>query len=481
MAKELAKAKDKVVVAEVERFGEKLLIPEAMKIDQAIDLLKRRKAYEEEETVIQTTIDCYPWDGAVALERVLTAKYGWAQQVAQRSFFGKTPPQMIEIASGFGKKITVPWGQFSIPDCEGSINTGVDVTPEGRAQFQLIANVLRKDEATVRDLFAKVAAEVKANSIYRGQAIRVRFLDDDGNLMGLSYPEFLDTASVDPAGLVLSRDLERAVKTSLFTPITRPLDCLANGIPVKRGILLAGTFGTGKTLIAHVASKLAVEAGVTFLYIRKAAELSYAIEFARQYQSPACVIFCEDIDREMDGERNEDMDQILNTIDGIDSKTTNVIVVLTTNNKKGIHPAMLRPGRLDAVLDILPPDAEAIGRLIHVYAKGALEHDIDLHAVGEMLAGNIPAVIAEVVKRAKLSQLSLQEPGTRVLALSSQSLVDAALTIQGQVELLKPADKVEKTSLEVALADVVASAMEGDIGLMKKGLRAVPAIAKAMN
>src|ERR1700690_3769797 len=121
MAKDLSKEKEKVAVAEVERFGEKVTIPETMKIDQAIALLMRRKEYEEEETVIQTTIDCYPWDGAVALERVLTAKYGWAQQVAKEGFFGKTPPQMIEIASGYGKKVTVPWGEFSIPDCVGRL------------------------------------------------------------------------------------------------------------------------------------------------------------------------------------------------------------------------------------------------------------------------------------------------------------------------------------------------------------------------
>ena len=41
---------------------------------------------------------------------------------------------------------------------------------------------------------------------------------------------------------------------NLFTPITRVKDCIKNSIPVKRGILLGGTYGTGKTLAATVAA-----------------------------------------------------------------------------------------------------------------------------------------------------------------------------------------------------------------------------------
>lgn len=58
-----------------------------------------------------------------------------------------------------------------------------------------------------------------------------------------------------------------------------------------------GTYGTGKTMAATVASRLAVDAGITYVYVPRADELSDAIEFAKQYQSPACVIFCaEDIE-----------------------------------------------------------------------------------------------------------------------------------------------------------------------------------------
>lgn len=479
---DLSNAKKKTAVAEIQRFGEKLIIPEGMSLKQAADLIARREAYEGQETVLQSVFNCYPWDGAAMLEKVLAEKYGWAQQVPTPGFFGDSPPARIEIECGYGKTMTVPWGQMAIPGVSGALILGAEMVKAGCFRFKLFAKVLRRDEPTIQDLFEKVRKKITEESIYRGQAIRVEFLDSDGDLLSEpTQPKFLDTASVDPSMLVLSKDLEKMVRSSLFTPITRPLDCLANGIPVKRGILLSGTFGTGKTLIAHVASKLAVEAGVTFLYIKRAKELPYAIEFAQQYQSPACAIFCEDIDREMDGDRSEDMDQILNTIDGIDSKTTNVIVVLTTNNKKGIHPAMLRPGRLDAVLDVAPPDAEAIERLIKIYAKGSLADDVDLEPVGKVLAGNIPAVIAEVVKRAKLSQLALQAPGTKVTKIGTQALLDAALSIQAQVDLLNPPEKVKRPDLEVAIGNAVVNALNGNLENISDTHYGVNRIRSALN
>src|SRR5690606_20126549 len=131
----------------------------------------------------------------------------------------------------------------------------------------------------------------------------------------------------------------------------------------------------------------AVQNGITYLYVPRADELKDAIEFAKLYQNPASVVFCEDIDRVTKGERSVAMDDILNIIDGIDTKTANIMVVLTTNHMDNINPAMLRPGRLDAVIPVTPPDAKAVERLIRVYAKGAVRADEDLAHVGATLAG----------------------------------------------------------------------------------------------
>ena len=456
----LANAKPEINVADIVRHGDKLILPEKMTLGDAAVLIKRRMEYESQKTQVQEAFNCFPLDGAVQLDWVLNDKYGWAPAVATPGFFRDNPPTLISVAIGPHETKQVPWGRFLLPNVEGHIDCGVTMKGN-RYCFQLSATMLRRDEPEVRALFNTLRDRINSHSIYRGKAIRINFLDSDGDAITNPEPTFLDTEAVEPEMLILSEHVYRAVNTSLFTPIRRTADCFANGIPVKRGILLGGTFGTGKTLIAHVASKHAVDAGITFLYIQKAEELPQAIEFARQYQSPACVIFCEDIDREMDGERDEDMDEVLNTIDGIDSKTSNIIVVLTTNEIGKIHPAMLRPGRLDAVIDVTPPDGPAIERLVRAYAKGALDPNESLVEVGKVLNGNIPAVIAEVVKRAKLAQLALQEPGTMVKMLTASALLESAQTIQAQVELLKPKVVAVRPPLEGTFVDLMREAVTG--------------------
>ncbi len=68
---------------------------------------------------------------------------------------------------------------------------------------------------------------------------------------------------------------------------------------------------------------------------------------------------------------------------------------------------------------------------------------IDLAEVGKILDGTIPAVIEEVVKRAKLAQLKLQPRHSKVELISSEALVISAKSMQEQVKILEDASKVE--------------------------------------
>lgn len=477
--KSLSEQDMKIAVAGIQYFGDKITLPVDMTVDQAIKTLERRKAFEQEDTVMTQEFAVFPYDGAVSLDNVLRAKFGWAEAVKIPGFFGDTPPQMQNIEVGPGERRMVPWGRFVIPTISGFIQTGV-AERNGQYHFQLNAKVKRKDEGSIKELFRLVEEETQRSSIYRGKAIKLRFKDEDGDTT-MPDPRFLDTTTIDPAMLVYSDHIMRSVQTNLYTPITRIEDLKRNGIAIKRGILLGGTFGTGKTLAAAVASKLAVEHGVTYIYVPRADELAHAIEFAKQYQDPACVVFCEDIDRVVAGERSVAMDDVLNIIDGIDSKNSNIMVVLTTNDLDSIHPAMLRPGRLDAVIPIDPPDGKAVEKLIRLYAGGAVEPSTDLTKVGEVLAGNIPAIISEVVKRAKLSELAILEPGKRVTKLSEDALLDAARTMTAQMALLDAASNgpEARPALEQALTDVVRHAMDPAVEAATAGAKDSKRLAKA--
>lgn len=438
-----------VHVAEVVNYGEKIVLPDGMKIPDAMDILQRRQKFLSEKVILSETFDAFPWDGANALYEVLQKKFAWV------------PPSSggasVKVAVGFNEHKFVPWGAFEIPGIAGSVNCDVSVVG-GRFQFAMQARVFRYDEATIKDIFAEVRAYLKTNSIYRGKAIKIRFLDDDGDRLPMPDPQFMDTSKITRSMAVYSDHISDAIETNLLTPIERVDDLLANGLPIKRSVLLGGTYGTGKTLAATVASKVAVDSGNTYLYIPRADELKEAIEFAKQYQSPACVIFCEDIDRVISGERTIGMDDLLNIVDGIDTKQNHLIMVFTTNDLEAINPAMIRPGRLDSVIEVTPPDAKAVERLLRLYAGDTLPLSADLTMAGEALKGQIPAVVAEAVKRAKLVMLKKSPKGAKLEGLTEDAIIEASVTLQGQMSLLQrliDADQKEAPTVDSVMTSLV--------------------------
>lgn len=465
MAKSLADQERVVHVTEVVKHGEKLILPEKMSADEAIEFLDRWQREQEQEVEINDTFDVLPQDGAYGLARVIADLFGWAQSIPTPGFFGSSHPQMIKVQVSPEERVEIPWGRISLPNVSGYLETGVQRSRTGRAQFALSAVVKRKDQAEVERIFSSLREYLKTNSIYRGKAIKIRFRDDAGKLLQMPQPEFIDTSRIDESKLVYSEDVMNAVKANLFTPIQRIQDCIANDIKIKRGVLLGGMYGTGKTLAASVASKYAVQNNVTYVYTPHAAELGDAIEFAKQYQANGCVVFCEDIDREVTGERSVRMDDILNILDGIDTKGANIITVLTTNHLENINKAMLRPGRLDAIINVTPPDAKAVEKLIRLYGGEAVSAEEDLTEVGVVLDGQIPAIIEEVVKRAKLFQLSLTDPGTKVTGITAEALTQAAKTMKTQMDLL--ADPVPEkadtigSAFSVLVADTVRNTLNG--------------------
>lgn len=444
---------NEVHVAGVKHYGEQIILPEDMSIKQAMKVLLQRLEYMEQVVNVNQEYQRFPWDGAWALAQVLKRKYGFAQMQAQRSLFGSNPPQMLNVEVSPGRIEAVPWGQFTLPNLEdGTITCGFN----GR-NFVLQAKVKRKFESYVRELFAEVKQQLDEHSIYMGQPVRLTY-NEDQELPEIS---FVSTADADIDKLIYSAEIESAIRTNLFTPIERVEDCQRNGIPVKRGVLLAGHFGCGKTLAAKAAAKLAQEHGVTFIYIDKAADFAKAIEFAKTYSKPAAVVFCEDIDRAMSGERTAEVDDILNIVDGIDSKSFNIMTVLTTNNLDKITPAMQRPGRLDAIIEVGPPDAEAAERLVRAYGGHLIDAGEDLTEVGKELEGYVPAVLAEVVKRAKLSQLALLERGERLNRITAAALMDAAVTIRAQAQRLKTAkDEAPAPTIDRLFHGIVDSRIE---------------------
>lgn len=391
---------------DIQHTGTKITLPEdpsPMPLRTAIAALERKAADEETELDVHEIIDAYPEDALVAFNEAMRQKYGWASPVPVMTFFGPVAPDLITVQTGpyYDNQVQVPFGQFTLPGVENPIQTHRHRL--GNKMVLVITGTVRKREAPVVRELANLAREIlKTQSIYKGKAIRLKS-DDDGDLDISSAPTFIHTDFVNPDELILNPEELEQVKAALWAPIQNTEACTRHKIPLKRGILLEGTYGTGKTMTATVTSKICVDNGWTYILLDDVRALKDALLFAERY-SPA-VIFAEDAER-VAGERDQRGNDLLNIIDGVLTKNSQVITVLTTNFVEQIDHAMLRPGRLDAVISIRAPEALAVERLVRLYGRGLVGMSEDLREVGDALAGNIPATIREVVERSKLAMVA---------------------------------------------------------------------------
>ncbi|MEN3238231.1 ATP-binding protein [Methylobacterium ajmalii] len=366
-----------------------------------------------------------PWDALVAVYRAMQRLYGVVIAESIQTFFGEIKPDMITIFTGVADhdRIQVPMGRMALPNVSEPVNIGMF---EGGAFIS--GTVRRRDRAFLVEIANLARKLLREESVYRGQAIRLG-VDDDGDLDMNRQPEFMDIRHVAEGDMIHAAETTALIRTNIFAPLKNTEACRRHRIPLKRGILLEGRYGTGKSPTARVTARVAADHGWTFITLDRVQGLKAAIEFARAYQP--CVIFAEDIDRAADRD-DEDVNDLVNMLDGVLTKDAEIMVVLTTNFIEKIDKALLRPGRFDAVISIQPPDAETSVRLIQTYARGLLGEG-DLTQVGGVIAGWIPATIREVVERAKLSMLTDDRA-----QITPDDLMISAVGMKRHMELLEP-------------------------------------------
>ena len=405
--------------------------PDKMPIDKAVEALLRKQADEEQIFEVFEIIDAYPFDAAVACTKAMINLYGWAspQTEITKSMFGvqKNPPIMLAVKTGLADDDVVqcPLGAFKLPGVDEMVKTLIDQVAPGKLGFVITGKVKKRSKHIVLELATETRRIVKEQSIYRGKAIRLG-VDDDGSLDVNNPPAFLDVREKDD--LVFDHDIQAQIDTSILTPILHTKAVRAARIPLKRTILLEGPYGTGKSLTARMAARVCEENGWTFILLDRVQGLRAALEFANRY-SPA-VVFAEDIDR-VSEVRDEDANDLINMIDGVLSKRSEIMTILTTNFAEKIDQAMIRPGRLDAVISLRAPTDEAVQRLIRVYAGALLPADTDVSQAAKELSGQIPASIRECVERAKLGMI-----GRGADKLADSDLVVSAQTMKNHLKLL---------------------------------------------
>lgn len=447
-----------------------IALPQGMSPTKAMRVLHAQILQDETHVAIHEVVDAWPLDGAVAFQHVLEEKYGFVQQVPIPGFFGDRPPSQVGVRiDAKGNTRSVSWGRMEISVLDhATLDTGF-IEENGSWKFLIQGNVKKKFLKEIEDIARRTRQRVRSHSIYKGKAIRLDFRDEDGDRKCFDpsdSPVFIDIDREKVGNVVYNKDVEAVVHMALLNPIKYPDACRRIGVPLKRGALLEGPYGTGKTLTAYEMALHGTDNGFTFIYLMDVRDLDMAMKFAEHY-APA-IVFAEDIDQIAKlGQRDRaEINRLTNILDGVDAKGREIFTVFTTNYKSAIDGCFLRPGRLDCVVTLSPPDTGAAVRLVRQYGRdehgnSILNPELTDEAIGRAIDPLVEleanaAFYRETVERAKLAAL----PGyvqDGMLSLTEENLHAAAVSMESHIELLRQQSPQEHTN--TIGDDVMAAAM----------------------
>lgn len=468
---------------EVLRFGARFVRANSYK--ELHKALLQAEELEEQPVEISFEFDCYPLDGIVAVNRALEKVYGFTHAKERMTFFGPRPPRRLNIAISLDESIQVVYGEMAPPAWEGGSLSLFVKGATAPLALGVSGVVKRKFEPSIKEVVETAKMFLKMNSIYRGQPVELdlSYVGTENFDPTQCAPRFMDVTK--EVMLILPRDIEFELQTEVWDVMRRPEDFRINGVAVKRGVLLKGKFGTGKSLTSFYTAQLAKECGWTYFYLKTPDKFLSAYRLAQLY-SPS-VLFVEDCDAIFSGERTKEMNAILETLDGVGAKNAEVITVFTTNFPEKINDAFMRSGRVDIDIELTPPDAEAAGRFVQHFADRFLAPDIDLTEVGKAFADLVPADIVNGISRAKMRAIGVHgsdidgKVSTEMLVLAggvmqkkSKPRGDGTTQAERDLGTVKKAHQILSPS-RVALEEIIGpkvDAVAGDVKKIKKTLGA---------
>ena len=248
---------------------------------------------------------------------------------------------------------------------------------------------------------------------------------------------FKDVAGIDEAKEELEEIIDFLRDPQKFTRL---------GGRIPKGVLLAGSPGTGKTLLARA---IAGEAGVPFFTISGSdfVEMFVGVGasrvrdlFAQGKKHAPCIIFIDEIDAVgrhrgagLGGghdEREQTLNQLLVEMDGFEGND-GVIIIAATNRPDVLDPALLRPGRFDRQVIVPVPDVKGREKILEIYGKRTkLAADVDMAVIARGTPGFSGADLENLVNEAAL-----------MAARENRSEVDSALLERAKDKVMMGAER----------------------------------------
>jgi AAA+ superfamily predicted ATPase len=267
--------------------------------------------------------------------------------------------------------------------------------------------VLAENRVAAEEFISFIRHAVSRVNIYRGRILSVS--PPQGGIEGMrgatglkfhSVPEVARDQIILPEGL-LQRIERQTVAVGQYSEALKRAKR-----KLKRGILLHGKPGTGKTLTAMYLASAMKDRTVLVLTGRGLGLIESSAKLAR-WLAPSMVLI-EDVDliaeeRSMSGACVQPMlFELLNQMDGL-ADDCDVLFVLTTNRPEILEPALAsRPGRVDQAYEIPLPDSECRRRLFDLYFDGLGNEVRNLDTFIKRTSGASAAFIAELVRKAAL-------------------------------------------------------------------------------
>jgi transitional endoplasmic reticulum ATPase len=304
--------------------------------------------------------------------------------------------------------------------------------------------------------------------------------------------EIPDVKWEDVGGL---EDVKAELAEAVEWPLKHPeiFDALETEPP--RGILLFGPPGTGKTLLAKA---VANESESNFISVKGPELLSKWVGesergvrqvFRKARQAAPSIIFFDEIDALMPKRGSyigsshvteSVVSQILTELDGLE-ELTNVVVLGATNRPDMLDDALLRPGRLDRMIYVPPPDPEGRKKIFEVYLRNRkiLANDVNIDELVEETEGYVGADIEALVREAKISAMrefiakTAQESEEKRRQLVGNVMVtkkhfeDALSRVRGSLDIDR-LEEAERHSWQILYNQEQRSALEDAISVVNR-------------
>ncbi|GJJ08821.1 hypothetical protein Clacol_003040 [Clathrus columnatus] len=256
---------------------------------------------------------------------------------------------------------------------------------------------------------------------------------------------FIETPQVRWSDIGGQAIIKQKLREVIEWPLLHPATFTRLGIVPPRGVLLYGPPGCSKTLMAKA---LATESGINFIAVKGPELLNKFVgeseravreTFRKGRASAPSIIFFDEIDALATSRTNSEgaahegiLTSLLNEMDGI-QELSGVTIVAATNRPDVLDSALMRPGRLDRILYVGPPDLEGREEILRIRtSKMAVEPGLDIKHLATITEGCSGAELASLCQDAAMLSMH-KDMDTPYVMVACSDFITAAQNVRRQI------------------------------------------------